>query len=179
MNVVDPDKLLFTKYYRALCHFAWQLVHDEHLAEDLAQDAFISYMQHKRGIAADERAIKSFLYSSVKFAVYNLNRKNKTMKRFWNRTGFEEADDMDYEHELIRTEFSRMIHETIATLPEGCRRVMTMSYVDGYSNEEISEQLEISLNTIKTHKKRGLHVLRSKLRPDYFSVALALFLSDL
>ncbi|GHE37580.1 RNA polymerase sigma factor [Sphingobacterium griseoflavum] len=178
MNDLDPDKLLFGKYYRSLCYFAWQMVQDENLAEDLAQDAFVSYFQERDRIASDEKAIKAFLYTAIKYAVYNLSRKSKTVKKFWQRTGYQERDDIDYEHQVIRAEFMTAIHATLSTLPDGCQKIMTMSYVDGFSNEEIAEQLKISINTIKTQKKRGLRVLRSKLSSDYFSIVFTLFLSN-
>jgi len=178
MNGIDPDKVLFGKYYRSLCYFAWQMVQDENLAEDLAQDAFVSYFQQKNNLSSDEAAIKSFLYSAVKFAVYNLSRKHKTIQKFWQRNAFDESDEVDYEHQIIQTEFTMAIRDALNTLPEACQKVMTMSYVEGFSNDEIAEQLQLSINTIKTQKRRGLHVLRSKLRADYFSVVLTYFMSD-
>ncbi|TDS13969.1 RNA polymerase sigma factor [Sphingobacterium paludis] len=177
MNAVDSDKVLFAKYYRSLCYFAMQMVHDENVAEDLAQDAFVTYFQQRNEVSDDEKAIKSFLYATVKYAVYNLNRKSKTVAKFWQRSGYQECDDIDYEHQIIRAEFMAAIQATLATLPAGCQKIMTMSYVDGFSNDEIAQELQISLNTIKTQKKRGLHVLRSKLRPDYFSVIFAFFIA--
>lgn len=176
MNAVDSDKVLFAKYYRSLCYFAMQMVRDESLAEDLAQDAFVTYFQQRGSLSSEEKAIKSFLYATVKYAVYNLNRKSKTVEKFWQRSGYQEFDDVDYEQQVIRAEFMAAIYVTLSTLPEGCQRVMTMSYIDGFTNEEIAEQLKISLNTIKTQKKRGLHVLRSRLRADYFSIIFAWFI---
>lgn len=178
MHVVDPDRILFDKYYRSLCYFAWQMVRDDVVAEDLAQDAFVSYFQHREHVENEEKAIKSFLYSSVKFAVYNLSRKVKTVQKFWERNHYQESDDIDYEHQIIRTEFMMAVQQTLHSLPDGCQRVMTLSYIDGYSNEEIASQLQLSINTIKTHKKRGLQALRAKLRPDYFSIIFTFFLSD-
>lgn len=171
----QSDKLLFTRYYKTLCYFAFQMVKDQNLAEDLAQDAFVSYFQNKPAVADDERAIKTFLYSSVKFAVYNLSRKSKTVRKFWERKGFQEFDETDYEHQIIRTEFMQAINEALQNLPEGCRKIMSMSYLEGLSNDEIAGQLDLSINTIKTQKKRGLSVLRDKLRPDYLTLLLAVF----
>jgi len=179
MGADDLEKALFTKYYRSLCYFAWQMVQDKALAEDLAQDAFVSYFQHRESVSGDEKAIKAFLYSSIKFAVYNLNRKSRTIERFWERHSYQESDDIDYEHDLIRTEFMMAIHQTLSSLPKGCRKIMTMSYIDGFSNDEIAEKLELSINTVKTQKKRGLQVLRLKLRSDYFSLFLVFFFENI
>lgn len=168
MKATEQDKLLFKKHYRALCYFAWQMVQDEEIAEDLTQDAFVAYLNKKDELPGDENIIKSFLYSSIKHAVYNLNRHQKVVRKFWERTVFTESDDIDYEHQIIRAEFTLAIHEALEKLPEGCRKIMTMSYVDGYSNEEIAQELQISVNTIKTQKRRGLSALREKLNFNYF-----------
>ncbi|NGM64597.1 RNA polymerase sigma-70 factor [Sphingobacterium sp. SGR-19] len=168
MKATDQDKHLFSRYYRALCCFAWQMVQDESVAEDLAQDAFVAYLNNKTRLSDDENAIKSFLYASIKHAVYNMSRHNKVVRKFWERTVFTESDDIDYEHQIIRAEFTSAVHVALESLPEGCRKIMTMSYVDGYSNEDIAHELQISVNTIKTQKRRGLSVLREKLNFNYF-----------
>ncbi|TYR38049.1 RNA polymerase sigma-70 factor [Sphingobacterium phlebotomi] len=175
MKATDQDRHLFNKHYRALCYFACQMVQNERVAEDLAQDAFVAYLNNKTELPDDENAIKSFLYSSIKYAVYNLSRHNKVVQKFWRRTSFTELDDIDYEHQIIRAEFTTAIHEALEKLPEGCRKIMTMSYVDGYSNEEIAQELQVSMNTIKTQKRRGLGVLREKLNFDYFSLFILTF----
>ncbi|PRD49195.1 RNA polymerase sigma-70 factor [Sphingobacterium haloxyli] len=177
MKATDQDRLLFKKHYRALCYFAWQMVQDEETAEDLAQDAFVAYLNNKTRLPADENTIKSFLYTAIKHAVYNLNRRNKVVRKFWERTEFTESDEMDYEHQIIRTEFTSAVHVALESLPEGCRKIMTMSYVDGYSNEEIAQELQISVNTIKTQKRRGLSVLREKLNFNYFWLFVVVYSS--
>ncbi|QBQ39963.1 RNA polymerase sigma factor [Sphingobacterium psychroaquaticum] len=176
MGLNRSDHVLYEKYYKSLCYFAWQMVHNEILAEDLAHDAFLSYFQHKKKISQHELAIRSFLYSSVKFAVFNLNRKSKTVARFWDRTGFQELDDIDYEHQVIRAEFMLAVQDRLEKLPEGCRRVMILSYIEGLSNDEIAQELKVTINTIKTHKKRGLRVLRKTLSPEDFASILVVLL---
>lgn len=178
MNSSDYDKTLFNKYYKSLCYFAWQMVHDTNLAEDLAQDAFVSFYQNKAKVSPDELAVKSFLYSSVKFAVYNRSRKDKTIQKYWQRNDYTEADDTDYEQYIIRAEFMAALQSSLADLPPGCRKIMTLSYMDGFSNEEIAKKLQLSINTVKTQKRRGLNVLRSSLRVDYFSLVLLYSLVD-
>jgi len=175
MESLDFDKALFNKYYRRLCYFARRMVDTDELAEDLAQDAFVSYFENRERISADEMAIKSFLYSSVKFSVFNLSRKRKTIQKFWTRNLYIDMDDVDYERDVIYSEFMGTIYDRIHTLPNGCRRIMTLSFVDGFSNEQIADQLQVSINTIKTQKKRGLKVLREVLRLDYFLIIYTLF----
>ncbi|MCD8263145.1 MAG: winged helix-turn-helix transcriptional regulator [Tannerellaceae bacterium] len=48
-----------------------------------------------------------------------------------------------------------------------------MSRNDELTNQEITKQLDISVNTIKYHIKQALHILRSRLK-DYL-ITLMLF----
>lgn len=170
--MVVADKVLFTKYYKLLCFFAWKMVKDQAQAEDLAQDAFVSYFQNKSRLSTDEAAIKAFLYSAVRFAVFNQNRKTLSEKKYWERSPFSEADTIDYEHQIIQAEFTFEIHVALQKLPEACQKVFSLSYLEGMTTEEIANELEVSINTIKTHKKRGLKALRKMLRPEFFSLFL-------
>lgn len=170
--MIVTDKILFSKYYKLLCYFAWKMVKDQSLAEDLAQDAFVSYFQNKSRVSTDEAAIRGFLYSSVRFSVFNQNRKSQSEKKYWERIHFSEQDNIDYEHQIIQAEFTFEINAALQKLPEACRKVFSLSYLEGMSNEEIANELEVSINTIKTHKKRGLKALREMLRPEFFSLFL-------
>ena len=161
------NKSLFDRYYAKLFYFARRMVENEELAKDLVQDAFVRYLEYQFKILPHELVIKSFLYSTVKFAVFNLGRKRKIMEHFWKRTPYDETDDIDYEYAIIRTEFMGAIYGVIDSLPTECRRIMTLSYVDGLSNDAIAQQLVISINTVKTQKKRGLKILRTRIRPEY------------
>jgi len=165
MTASNTDKALFDEHYPSLCYFVWRMIKDKSLAEDLVQDAFVSYFQRKDQVSDDPKAIKAYLYSTVRFAAYNLSRKEKVVRKFWARSQFNEIDDLDYEHLIIEAEFMQSINETLAKLPKACQQIMKMSYIDGLSNEQIAQELVLSVNTIKTQKRRGLNVLRAKVGP--------------
>lgn len=170
MKEADFHRFLFTKYYQSLWAFAWQMVRENALAEDLVQDAFMHYIQYRNKVSSEERAVKSFLYSSIKFAVFNISRKNKIIRKFWERTSFQEADDVDYEYAIIHGELMAVVYDSLTALPDSCRKVMTLSYVDGFSNQEIASLLQISVNTVKTQKLRGIRVLRGKVQLILFTL---------
>lgn len=171
----DLEKGLFRKYYKSLCYFAWSMVKDKALAEDLVQDAFVSFFNFTRDIEEeDENAIKAFLYTSIRYAVYNLQRKSKTIDKYNARQQVSELDDVDYEQNVIRAEFLAAVYGAVEELPEACRKIIRMSYVDGLSNQEIADKLDLSINTIKTQKQRGLRALKDGLNPEYFMILLLL-----
>ena len=170
------DRYIFDKYYKGMCYFAYTLTGDMALAEDLAQEAFVAYYRKKQDIAPNESTIKSYLYSSVKNSVLNWVRHNKVQEKYWARTGFDERDDIDLNHSLIETEVITEIYRIVTELPDACQAIFKLSYLEGFSNQEISEQLNLSVNTIKTQKRRGLKYVQSKLNPEFFLLFISIFL---
>lgn len=146
------------------------MVKDLAVAEDVVQDAFVSYLKNKDTISPEEQAIKSYLYSSVRNAIYNLHRKSKTVQKFWQRNPFEESIDNDFEHAIIRSEYMAMIFMALEQLPPSCRQIIKMSYLEGMSNHEIAQELDISVNTIKTQKLRGIRALKTFLNPELLGI---------
>ena len=61
-----------------------------------------------------------------------------------------------------REEVYRQLFETIDALPERCREVFLM-YMEGKKNEEVATALHVSIETVKTQKKRAMSILRKKL----------------
>ena len=164
----DAFEALFQKYFRALCHFAYQLVRDEALAKDLAQDAFVGYWNRRAEVASHEKAIRNFLYTSVRNASLNALRHEKIVHLYRSTQEAHPVDDVDIEHAVIQSEVLAHIYAAIESLPESCRRISRMGYLEGLKNREIADRLGVSVNTVKTQKKRGLELLRLRLDPKYF-----------
>lgn len=171
------DQIEFKKHYKVLCYFAWEMVRDTEVAEDLVQDAFIAYLNNKSKVSSDPMAVRSFLYTTIRNAAYNLNRKSKTVQKYIGRQSLDEMDSIDYEHKVIRAEFMGEVARIVEGLPDSCQNIFKLSYLDGLSNQEIADHLEISVNTIKTQKQRALRVLRQKIHPQYFFFVLLLVLT--
>ncbi len=172
------DQIEFKRHYKVLCYFAWEMVKNTEVAEDLVQDAFIAYLKNKQKVSLDHSAIRSYLYSAIRNAVYNLNRKSKTIKKYLARQSVDEMDDIDYEHNVIRAEFMAEIARVVEGLPDSCQHIFKLSYLEGLSNQEIADRLSISINTIKTQKQRALRVLRKKIHPEYFLLIVLLVLTN-
>ena len=68
------------------------------------------------------------------------------------------------EEAYIIKEKKNAVARAINQLPEKCRQVYIMNRFDNLSYREISEILDISLNTVKTHMKRALKSLFEKLK---------------
>ena len=167
---------LFKEYYARLCHFAWQLLNDKEMAEDVVQDAFMVYWNNRDAVVDNDTAIKNFLYSTVRNACYNIARREKVTQRFQLLNPIEELEESQVLTNIIRAEVMVEIYEIIQSMPPGCQEVFRLGYLDGLSNVEIASQLDISINTVKTQKRRGLKLVKGKLNPELFALLLSMLL---
>lgn len=79
-------------------------------------------------------------------------------------------EDEFIEPELIAPGFANghatEVEQAIQRLPEGCRYVLTLHDIEGYTHDEISALLEISAGTSKSQLHYARQILRSALRKD-------------
>lgn len=162
----------FREYYAALCYFAQRMLGDASDAEDVVEDLFVR-LWNRQQTFTDEGHLKAFLYRSTKNACLDFIKKTE---RSGERNSFYASEvyenDEGYLNEIIRTEVIRELYKAIEDLPAQCNKVIKMSYVDGKTNQEIADELCLSLQTVKNHKARGLAILKNNLPADKFQMLL-------
>jgi RNA polymerase sigma factor (sigma-70 family) len=72
----------------------------------------------------------------------------------------------DPEEALAGEERSQGLGARIARLPEMVRRCLILRYYHDLSPDEAADMLSLSVNTVKTHLKRGLQMLRMDLADE-------------
>lgn len=75
---------------------------------------------------------------------------------------------------LLERELENEIRMAIDKLPAECRCVFEKSRIEGKKYEEISQELGISINTVKYHMKNALSFLQAELS-KYLIVLILLF----
>jgi RNA polymerase sigma-70 factor (family 1) len=165
-------KNLFKEYYPRLVFFAFEIIRDRAGAEDLVQDAFVTYWKGRSEVADHPVAIRNYLYTTVRRAALNVLRHEKVREKFARQQDSAAAEEHTALHALIHSEVLAGLASAIRSLPEGCQRISCMSFLHGMKNEEIARELGVSVNTVKTQKRRALQLLRLRLNPE----ALALLL---
>jgi RNA polymerase sigma-70 factor (ECF subfamily) len=157
---------LFKSYYARLCYFAFGMVGDKTAAEDIAQDAFLKFYA-RRNDFSNESACKGFLYTTVRNACLNIIRHSNVKEKFLLTRQKDPVEDTQVLNSIIKAEVIGEIYKAIESLPEGCKTVFNMSFLDELKNQEIADKLDVSINTVKTQKARALQLLRLKLKNYY------------
>ena len=143
-------------------------------AEDLAQEVFVRV---SRGLQDFKGAAKlsTWIYRiATNVATDRLRsrsfKQTRSDKAIPHREGsVEDADALpdeknpSVEKQLMRDQMSSCVHDYINTLPENYRAVAVLSDIEGLTNGEIAEVLELTLNTVKIRLHRGRVKLKEKL----------------
>ncbi len=144
-------------------------------ADDVVSNLFIR-LWNKQVTFESREHLQSFLYRSLHNGCLD------HLKKLKNSTTAEQAASLEslreteaYLQEMIRSEVLAEVYRAINGLPPQWGRVLTLSYIDGLSNDEIAAQMNISNQVVKNYKFRGLKVLRSSLSGDAL-LLLMLFL---
>jgi RNA polymerase sigma-70 factor (ECF subfamily) len=145
----------------SLCAFANRYVEDPEAAIDIVQDVFISFWDNRKSVKYGA-AIKSFLYSSTRNHCINYLRKKGTKDRM-HADYTELNSDSLFEFNVLREEVYNELYHSIMDLPEKSKMVMTLT-LNGLSNAEITEELNVSVNTVKTLKRNSYKKLRDRLK---------------
>ncbi|WP_343561506.1 RNA polymerase sigma-70 factor [Sphingobacterium sp.] len=158
---------LFEQYYVPLVEFSWRIVQCNESANDIVQDVFVKLLDRPYPIGSHAGSKKRYLYTTVKNASLNYIRKGKTSQKYIEETSFDEPEETLLLDALIYAEIVGHLEKAIDTLPEGCQQICKLAYLEEKSNIEIAAQFEVSINTVKTQKRRALLLLRKLLSPFY------------
>lgn len=146
---------MFRALYLPLGMYAMRIVGDADIAEDIVQDAFMKILlQMDEGKEITD--FKSYMYCSVR---------NECISYLRGKKETESLDSVpEIDEEVVDTSLrDAKIWRAIDALPEKCREVFLMSKRDGLSNEEIADELNISIKTVRNQITKALARLREAL----------------
>lgn len=154
-------EILFDRYYRFLCLEASLFLMDQAEAEDLVVELFIEIWDKKLFRKID-RSFKAYLYRAVRNKCINALQKRKVLLK----------KQRHYEDPLLREgaasrieqrELAAGIKGALQDFPAQRLRAFTLVYIEKKRYQEAAEEMGLSVNSVKTHLKMAIQVLRNKL----------------
>ncbi len=166
-------KDLFDHYFNPLAAFGYKYVSDPDIVEDMVQEVFITCWE-KRKDFNHINALKSFLYTSIRNKCLNHLKHQAVQKKHENALIYELESDHHYTNHVIEEETFNLLHDEIKDLPRSAQEIMMLA-LNGLKNQEIADELNISLNTVKTQKKIAYSKLKDRMGHRFDLVLLCLF----
>lgn len=135
----------------SLRNFAFSLTSNQEDANDLLQDTYLKALLYKDKFENDTN-LKAWLYTIMRNTfINNYRRKVKSNSLIF------QADDIQYLHNMVsnRADNADMklsvkeITQNIGKIEEN-QRIPFEMFIDGYKYKEISDEMDISIGTVKS-----------------------------
>lgn len=163
---------LTEKYRRPLQFHVARMVKDSEQVEDLVQEALVKAFNNLKSYN-NSYAFSTWLYRITTNHTIDYLRKKKLQttsidKPIKTREGEMSVelpdDDAETDRAIIRRERKKIITNAIENLPDKYRRVIEMRHIEELSYQEISDQLDLPLGTVKAHIFRAREMLYKALK---------------
>lgn len=159
---------LIAPYERRVFMTAFDILQVEADAEEVVQEAFLKAFRSLRSFRREAQFSTWLLRITVNEARMRLRKRREVSLD----SLFPDLEETDYipilladwreipVEALLREETRRLLHESIAALPENYREVLTLRDVNGLNNAETAEILGLSLANTKVRLLRARILLR-------------------
>jgi len=165
---------LIQKYRKPIIHFMYRMVHNQAVAEELAQEVFLRVYRSRETYRAEAR-FSTWLYRIATNLGVNYARDNRH-ERTASTVYLDEADSEtgttpdvadstpNVEAKLLRQERLNAIREHVMALPERQRMAVLMHKYEGMDYKQIGDVLKLSESATKSLLFRAYQTLREKLK---------------
>ncbi|MDG2279918.1 MAG: RNA polymerase sigma-70 factor [Flavicella sp.] len=137
---------VYQQYWSKLYIYGFRVLKDKSVVEDLVQEIFLSYWKKKDTLEVVN--ISAYLFQSLRFQIYKYYRDTKfktlDIEKFSNIVSVNTADEL-----LNLEDTKKLVNTCLDKLPKRCREIFYLSRFKNLSHKEISEELNISNQTVK------------------------------
>lgn len=141
--------------------FAWRMLGDRHLAEDVAQEAFLRLWRQAPRWRAKAR-IGTWLRTVLYNACVDQLRKRRPQTDIADMDLADSAPNPAEAHHSDQV--AAMIQDAIEALPDRQRAAIALVHYDEMTNIEAAEILDVSVDALESLLARGRRTLRDRLQ---------------
>ncbi|HTH54186.1 MAG TPA: sigma-70 family RNA polymerase sigma factor [Edaphobacter sp.] len=172
-NMAGFDYLI-QKYRKPIIHFMYRMVHNQAVAEELAQEVFLRVYRSRETYRAEAR-FSTWLYRIATNLGVNHARDTRH-ERAASTVYLDEVDSETgttpdladstpgAESNILRRERLEAIREHVLALPERQRMAVLMHKYEGMDYKQIGDVLKLSESATKSLLFRAYQTLRGKLK---------------
>lgn len=171
---MDAFDILLSKYRKPMVHFMFRMVHNQAVAEELAQEVFLRVYRSRETYRAEAK-FSTWLYRIATNLGVNHARDTRHERSastiYLDETDAETGTTPDVadaapsiENELLRSERMKAIRQHVMALPERQKTAVLMHKYQDMDYKQIGEVLKLSESATKSLLFRAYQTLRDKLK---------------
>ncbi|QEC44429.1 RNA polymerase sigma factor [Pseudobacter ginsenosidimutans] len=171
-------KALYESYFSRLYYFAFKMIGVEREAEDIAQEALMSFWQRRDQFTHSTlKEAGSYLFTIARNRCYNYTRdKNTRISKHAEIAAEQEISEDSLTLNIIREDIFNRIYQEIQQLAPAQVALLKMIFIENLDTAEIAERLQTTPNNVRNQKARALEKLKTALlRKKLLTQILLLF----
>ena len=152
---------IYARYGQRMYMYCRKILGDDHAADDVFQDSFIRFLNSVK----EERQmtnVAAFLLRIARNLCLNWKRDHKS-----RTVEFQDFHKPNSDKQVESREVAQLITMALDLLPEEYREALVLQMYHGMSYEEIGEQLNVPVTTVRNWVVRAKKKMRDILAP-YF-----------
>jgi len=154
---------IYERYFGVLYLHACSRLGDKDEAKDLVQELF-SHLWSKRDMLEPKTNFSNYLYTWVRNQVLNTIAHKQVQDKFRSALpGWIGGAEALTDHRVRERQLAAIIEKEIAALPPRMRAVFELSRKSHMSYREIADKLQLSEQSVRSHVKNALRILRMRL----------------
>lgn len=163
----------FGQYHDGMVMYAFQYMGNEKDAEDAVQELYLKFGAAGPLVFDDRKALKTYLYKSVRNTCLKKLDKKDALRYTIDIINQDIIEDV---YSLYDEGLMAEIAAEIGKLSARTRRIFEEIFFEGKKYQQVADDMDISINTVKTLLKKGIKRLREhfKGRDNIFLLHLIL-----
>jgi RNA polymerase sigma-70 factor (ECF subfamily) len=156
----DPISHIWTEFTEQLRSFIARRVRDEQEVEDILQDVFLKIHANLPQLRNQDR-LQAWVYQITRNAITDhYRRQEKTPE-----TTGEDFEDLAEEvtPSEVQTEVAGWLQPMMTELPEKYRQALLLTDIQGLTQQQLADQLDLSLSGAKSRVQRAREKLKDVL----------------
>ena len=157
---------IYNRYCKAMYNVALRIVKDQHFAEDIMQESFLKAFNKIDSYQGDVSFGAWLKRITINCSIDFYKKNNKNYLEDYNNAvvSVPEITEQNQECSDLQDLKTQHLLAALMALKESYRVVLTLFYIEGYDQEEISQIVGISASNCRTTLCRAKEKLRSNLK---------------
>ncbi len=156
-------ELLYLRYQPKLLYFINGFIKNLDVSRDITHDIFLSLWNNRENLN-QINSFNSYLFRMGKNAVCNYFDHSIVNEKFTVEQLSAPIKTENIEEDIFASELQALIDISVSKMPPQRKQIYRMSRVEGFSNSEIAEKLDISKRTVENHLTAALADLRKVIK---------------
>lgn len=163
--------VFYENNYELFVIYGLSIDKDIEIVKDAIQNAFIQYLE-KKPLFSNEFKAKAYFFRAIKNYLINIYRRAGVHDKYLKLDN--KNHNLNIEEQIIKSEVEQAAISLIDSLPPMAREVFIKSIM-GYKASDIAKDMNITIDAVKSQKKKAKKIISESKNLIYFLNILTLF----